>query len=460
MNNNTLITFVKIKEVFTKDIGSSLSEDHTILRIANFRCSDTEDLDLIKTLFHSINHENLGECIFTGEVLRDIDIKQITVDDLENDILTLVIKKNKKEDGFFYFFTKEGLEKALKEKEFSYFAKKVWIAEEFNEFSSVTTHYLRWKSETLVNSFEWTGVSDPRKLVRDLSINSEYSVPYDIRPWLLTPNQKILESEVFKIWQEVAAKNISLTLPNEIRYADNEGKVAFRGEKSREVSVANPTENQYFEMFSVLHECAEWAFSNIQDAEIKHTLLNYHLASEWIGDSFWPNKTFLERAVSSARESYKLHLQNSGKELLKAYGEIKKSLQDDVNKVAENTRGLVSNFWRDFAIAAGVLVLNFATKSNISSEGIRIIYVSISVFLMLSLTITTVINAKFNKIIQNNRNTWRNKLYPFIDNKNYTEIVDSPISKSLQVYYSVVFITYLIYLTMVSFLIYIACTLP
>jgi hypothetical protein len=242
-------------------------------------------------------------------------------------------------------------------------------------------------------------------------------------------------------------------LPSEIRLSTTNSLISFKGDKLREAKVAT---DENVELFQILHDCAEWIYINRHDAEIKHTLLNYHLAFEWVVEREWPDKTYIERALASAHESYSLHSLESGRELLKAYDEIKKSLLDEVNKVSENTRGLVANFWRDFAIAAGVLVLNFVTSNRLSPDGIKVIYTCVSAFLILSLTITIAVNARFNKIMKDNRNVWREKLYPFIDDANLEEVFNKPIAKGLKTYYWVVIVTLIIYIVMSSYLLYLA----
>ena len=80
MNNSIPTAFNKAKEVLLKEDGFSISEDHSVIRIANFRYSDEEGLKQLRALINIIKSENFGECILTGEVLRDVDVQQITID--------------------------------------------------------------------------------------------------------------------------------------------------------------------------------------------------------------------------------------------------------------------------------------------------------------------------------------------------------------------------------------------
>lgn len=445
--------FNELLFALSNDKNKTVYEDHKVIRINNFQCSEQKDVDLLNLCKTNFEKNGLGTCVLSGEILRDIELeKKIDLSKVRDDVLTFVVRKAIG-DGFYYFITSQGLSRALEEQEFVLSARKIWVAEKFVNFSTITCDFLMWNSNLQQKIFEWQGLSDPRKLVRDLSIVLTPTVPVDIRPWLLRPDQKITDSNIFDIWKLASVKNLLFALPSEIRFSTKENRIVLKGEKSREINVSSIEDT---ELFQVLHDCAEWIYINRHDAEIKHNLLNYQLASEWIDEKKWPNKLYIEKALSSAHESYNLHSLESGRELLKAYDEIKKSLLDEVSKVSENTRGLVTNFWRDFAIAGGILVLNFATSNGLSSEGVKVIYTSVAGFLILSMAITIVVNARFNKIMKDNRDMWHEKLYPFIDKKNLDNIFTSPIEKGLKTYYGVVIVTLIIYIAMALYLLYLA----
>ena len=383
------------------------------------------------------------------------------MDFIRNDKLRLTIHKEF-DDGFYYFCTAKGFNSALDETEFIYRARKIWIADKFEKFSTLATTFSPWGYDTLLSISEWQGLIDPRKLVRDLSIENGSILPHDIRPWLLDSNEKIeniKDSEVFRIWKTAASKKISLVLPSEIRFSTDNKVVTFKGEKTKDIKVANLSDQDYCELFSGLHECASWVFVNRHDYEIKHTLLNYFLASEWTSSDIWPNEEVLTNSLVAAQDAYKLHVREDGRELLKAFGDIKKALQDEVGKVADNIRSLVANFWRDFAIAAVALVVKFTTSStNLSPIGIKIIFTFTAVFLLFSITVTLITNSRFNTITQENRNNWYKRLYPFIDKNNvkWKELVEIPIQKITKTYSYVAFISYILYMVISIYLLYLA----
>jgi hypothetical protein len=128
----------------------------------------------------SIENEQLGSITFAGEVLREVDIKSISSDYLENENLTLVVNKLSK-DNFYYFFTLDGFKNALEHPEFIYRAKRIWISEGIFEFSTILCDFLQWGSDSQPPLYVWQGLSD-LEIVRDISIDKDHSVPHDIIP--------------------------------------------------------------------------------------------------------------------------------------------------------------------------------------------------------------------------------------------------------------------------------------
>jgi hypothetical protein len=456
--------YKEIKEIYgnfvikIKKTRHSIDETHKTLRIIDFKCNNHATFDSLKDFINKIVENNYGKCILKGQVSGKFELGKLDLHLLKDDILTLVIQKCSVRK-LYRFFELEGLKKALNEPEFTSTAKKVWILEDFTSFSSITTKFCQWGSNYKVSESDWKGLIDPREIVRDLTVGSATCVPYDIRPWLLRPGQKIEDSKVFNTWKIAAAKKIALALPSEVNCFEKCTQITFKGEQgqTKKIEMINIKDEEYLNLFKTLHECAEWIFRNTYEAETKHDLLVYQLVFGWDSEKKWPDKSLIERSFTSAYEAFRLHLQKASKELLKYFSEIKKSLHEEVNKVCDNTRNIITNLWRDFAIAAAVLILKFVTgKSEISPYGIRIIYTATSSFLLISLTITIAINARFNKIIKNNRTIWYKKLYPFLDKESLNELVIKPISKSLVTYRWVVGIIFVIYLAISIYLLNLA----
>lgn len=75
------------------------------------------------------------------------------------------------------------------------------------------------------------------------------------------------------------------------------------------------------------------------------------------------------------------------------------------------TRDLLSWLWRDFAVAGVVLALKSPTASQFTgAEVMRWVTLATAVLLVVSLGMTTVTNASFNKFADGARKEWRRKL--------------------------------------------------
>lgn len=450
-------SYAKLIKKLKEFSNLTIDEDHKVLRLDDFECNDQLTFDLLSTFINEISGPRIEKYILKGNIHGEFDLNSINFNLLKDDILKLVVHKSS-DNGFYGFISINGLKKAFESQEFISDAKLVWVLENFFPFSSITTKFCPWgddRSEVLKP--DWEGLIDPREIVRELTVNSNLSVPNDIRPWLLKPNQNLKDSIVFNTWKISAVKKLSLSLPSEVKCSSNSSQITFRGEKLRHVNKKHLSDEDCLRLFDILHRCAEWIFNNLQNAETKHILLNYQLAFEWSGEETWPNETLLERAFESACEAFQLYLHENSKDLLKSLSEIKKNLHDEVNRVSNNTRDLISNFWRDFAIAAVVLIIKYVTGSqNINLSGIRILYTATSTFLLISLIITIFINARFNKITKDNRANWRDRLYPFLSDKTLEKLVTIPIKKSIFTYRLIAAITFLIYLAIAFYLLNLA----
>ncbi len=444
-----------VKTLKEENQKPDIFENQDNLTIRNFQCKSQLCLNNIISLFNIIQDNLLGTPILIGQILREIEINKIKLEKIQNDDLTISINKNIKEYEF-YFLTTEGLKNGLKDLQFAASSKIVRVNSVFQEFYTISTKFIPWGETNNFLEYDWKGIIDPKRLVRDLSYPNEYKLTYDVRFWILRPNQKLNDSTVLKIWKTEAAKNIALLLPNEINMSIKPEKIFFKGEKIKEVEI-HDFDDKYIEYFQLLHDAAEWVYSNIQDSETKHYLLNYHLAYEWTTEKKWPDIDFIQRAIISAKEAFRLHLQSSSKELLKSFNEIKKSLFEEVIKISSNTHSLITNLWRDFTIAGAVLVLKFLVDSSkISQTGIKILFTAVSIFLIISLSITIYINSRFNRIAKENRNKWQKKLYTFIDKDNLENLVNKPIKKGITTYYITLSIIIFIYIILVVGLFYLA----
>lgn len=436
---------------------AKFSENHKTLRIDQTEFQDPAILDNMRRLDVAIQKANMGKCILTGKISRSVDIQTVTFEDISNESLTFVIDK-KSNNNFFYFFYLAGLKAAINSYDFVSSAKLVWVAEDFKEFATWKTQFVPWGVESRNEIPSWKGLKDPRKIIRDLTLDSGRVslVPDDVSIWLLRDFDVSDSSSVITLWKDVGARKLAFVLPFEVSSSNDETSVVLKGERYVSVPFISTLANDLSGTYHPLSQCANWVYESRQESDAKHTFLNYHLALEWQTNQEWPEKETLYTALSNAKEAYRLHLNKSSKEFLKALSELKKYLQEQVDRVVQSTRSLIANLWRDFAIAAGVVTINFIEKSGsgkIDKADLNFLAYATSTFILLSLLITLTSNARFHWLAKEQRSLWRKKLYSFIEDENFKELVIKPISKGLVVYRIVASLISLTYIVIVWFLV-------
>lgn len=452
-----------IRDLVPPGGAASLSDDHKVFRIVEADFARQDTLDTLRSLDSDLRAAGLGSCSMSGAIGGDHDITTVKLEDLAGDKQQVVINKMPV-NGSFYFFQLEGLASALRDQSFVSEAREVKFAlfdrgrskaEAFPAFATVTAWYLPWGDYKPAITDEWKGLHEPRKLVHDLTASG--TVPNDIRPWLLREPESPGSSSVYKAWQTAAAKHLAFALPLEIKSLNGSTAVTVKGDRYRTIRVATLDDEGWQHVFDDLHRCALWVYQAKEEAESKHTVLNYHLALQWSDDKEWPDRLLLEKALSNAESAYKFHLLESSKEFLKSLTELRNSLQAEVARVSENTRSLAANLWRDFAIAAGVAALQFVTgEGKLSPSGIRLVALATALFISISLTVALTTNWRFHGIAQNSRDEWRNRVYRFVSDKDFEELVAEPIRKGLWTYRFVAVATGFVYLVIVFYLVRLA----
>lgn len=336
-----------------------------------------------------------------------------------------------------HLFTPEGWHSFLLNEMILYKAVEVKLAFIENGFNTKAFKVERWVDAPISRDLQHTNKissNSPRKLVRCQS--AEFMAPLRIEPWILiTPVTE--QSEVITIWKEVAAKMIAKSLPNELYKDESIQKVVLMGQPPRRLEFG---ELQLKEsLFQILQEAAAWIYLEGEDVEVKHTFLSSELARAWTSsDSYCIGLEYrLGNAFESARLIYKAHLRSGSKDTLKALADLRKTLNDDVQKLLQQSKDLSGAIWRDVAIAIGILAVRFSVdgvKSNNVNTGFALIFTLVAVYILISYLITIATNNKFLRIVNASRNSWRIHLYGFLDEKDYQALADTPLQDADKAY--------------------------
>lgn len=263
-------------------------------------------------------------------------------------------------------------------------------------------------------------------------------LPSSVEPWVLV-SQVVENDASFDIWMEISIGFLSLAIVNEIYVADGEGlSICLSGKPPKTLAFVKEELNK--DVFLILQESISWVYLQGEEVEMKHTFLSNELAREWPQNISYTNGLLirLPLALQSARLLYKAHIRSSSKETIKSLSELRKNLTDDVQKIVNQTKDISTALWKDVALALGTVVLKYSTDAakfrhlhNIYSY---ILY-ALAIYFLISFSISIITNHQFNKIAEKNRETWRTKLYAFLDDADYNSLAEKPIKKATDTYH-------------------------
>ncbi|MCI8208126.1 hypothetical protein AUC61_01140 [Pseudomonas sp. S25] len=431
--------------------GSAQVETAGTFRIDEVSNVSIDFVRELKDFASRIKTAGLGLIELFGEVSDSIEVSTFQYADIENDRLTIILEKPV-ERHWCYFLTLKGFENWLRAGLSSpqQLQKKmcIWVAGEVIDFStysfSVTEMGGHKDLPTTTHCPE-----KPWKTVRDLT---QAYAPSSLEPWLLL-TEPVAESETFKTWKNVAVEKLAFCLPTEIRREDGGTHVVFRGGRSLPITVEEPI-NWTDVDFITMHETCQWIYSTPRESETKFQLFNNHIAINWNNDATWPSglKPLLRNSLSGAKEAFAFHLQDQSKEAVKSLGDLRKGLQEEVNKTQTATRDLISALWRDFAVAGIVLALRTPmVKTGVETTAMTVLYLGVSALLIFSILINTLSNLRFNSLGDSSREGWRKKLYSFMSADDWHRLVEKPISAGRTVYWFAWTVCFFLYASIVHY---------
>lgn len=402
-----------------------------------------------------LKEKNLGTIKIIGSISYNEWTPETFTSDRDFEEFTIIINKSSSED-WIYFVTLEGFCNWLGSFSADQISAKtrlcVWVAEEFEPFSTFQHSIKPFHSEKSISKIEQMP-ERPWKLVRDLT--HSYT-PATICPWLIS-EPPASSSNIYDAWSNIAKKNLAFCLPSEIRENESNVEAIFRGGRSLPVPVSDADWNNInYKSFS---EACSWVYATPREAETKFQLLNNHLATNWIHGSQWPEgaNLILENSLSGAKEAFAFHLQDQSKEAVKGLGDLRKGLQEEVTKTQGAARDLISGIWRDFTIAGIVLALKLpGAPIAVDGKILKSLYLITGLLLLLSAVVSGFSNLRFNKLTDTSRKDWRNKLYSFMSDEDWKKLVESPIEKGKNIFWWTWWLCFVLYISTATYLISLA----
>lgn len=273
------------------------------------------------------------------------------------------------------------------------------------------------------------GSIDPTRYVRDFVPDRE--VVTDLNPWMLV-TAPAASSPTYQVWEAVAARRLLGGLVSRAWLED--GQVWLQAAATPPIYRIKADDPALSGARSRLTEAASWVFLSGSDTEARHLLFSGELAR-----ASRPQQdlaTTLDQALEAAKAAYEAHVQSSSRETLKALADLRKTVIDETQKVAQRAQDLAATLWRDLAVSAAPFILKIlgdATKAPnpvISS----LFYFAAAGFIGLSFALQWRINSAFFESQASSRKSWMQSLYSYISVREREEIAETPIEQAMKNY--------------------------
>ncbi|NBJ34449.1 hypothetical protein GE191_12225 [Serratia fonticola] len=338
-----------------------------------------------------------------------------------------------------HIFTEEGWKIYLYNDRLLCNARNIYLAFIDNGFETFAYKVFPW-TDTPSNETPYSESVYSPSLTKGIikCYSSDFIVPEKVTSWILK-SEVSSENVAQQIWINNACRELLKCLANEL-YISDVKMVGLSGKPPRKISFGN--EADCVSYFNSIQSAAKWVYIEGEEIELKHTFLTNELAREWPDNIEFCKGiiTKLSPALESARLLYKAHIRASSKDTIRALGDLRKNLADDTQKIVQQSRDLTSSIWKDVALTISTIVIKYtldAAKAPASSKIYAVIFFAIAIYIIVSNSMNLFINKRFMELLERNRLTWRQKLYGFLDDKDYKDLASEPIEDSYKTYESV-----------------------
>ncbi|MGY3347093.1 hypothetical protein ACVI1I_006318 [Bradyrhizobium sp. USDA 4459] len=272
------------------------------------------------------------------------------------------------------------------------------------------------------------GRIDPTRYVRDFVPDRE--VVTDLNPWMLVA-APAASSPGYQSWETVAARRLLGGLVSRAWLED--GQVWFQAAATPPIYRIKADDPALPGARSRLTEAATWVFLSGTDVEARHLLFSGELAR-----ASRPQQdlvTTLDQALEAAKAAYEAHVQSSSRETLKALADLRKTVVDETQKVAQRAQDLAATLWRDLAVSAAPFILKIVgDAAKTPGPLISSLFYFAAIFVGLSFALQWRINGAFFECQASSRRSWMQSLYNYISVREREEIAETPIEQAMKNY--------------------------
>jgi hypothetical protein len=283
-------------------------------------------------------------------------------------------------------------------------------------FETITLRISPFEDETGFESGSVAG--KPRRVVRESG--ARRLVTDDIGHWLLRDTDHLpWTDDAFRTWARLAVPNVMRALSNEV---EQDGLV-FRGPPLVRLSLPSKAYESLDEVsFHAIQDAAIWVYDNERELEMRHGLYSAEIArtAAFDSDAAAVFNRVAASALESARIAYGLNLSQVSRDSLRALADLRKAISDETAKLADSTRTIAGSVATSVFAGLGLLLARLTT--NAPSPLV------VSLTLILGLYVCAVIwsGRRFIKVQEEIRRQWRSRLYVFLSDIDYNDMVEKP----------------------------------
>lgn len=336
----------------------------------------------------------------------------------------------------YYFFEAQMLMALFADDAAFSAARRVFVARGIEPFKTMQCTFARWEGVAPDDD----DVTNPeavelRMLIADLTPTRR--VPSSIGN-LLLQDPAPQPSVALQTWKSYAAGTLPCILVNEVRSSKQNDILVLSSPRRVAITASEPASVDSVVLDAEL-EAARWIYAGGPGVENRFTFFTTELSRSWPGTLSWDPGFRIAgpTALESARAAQRLFLSGKTGEVLKALGDLRKSLSDEVSIVMQQSRDLGSSLWRDFAIAIAALAARVAAGASSATLDLSLglLLVFVACFLAYSLYVTLKSNARFIEAAGESRKIWTHKIYSFLQEAELKELASEPLAKAESVYW-------------------------
>lgn len=268
---------------------------------------------------------------------------------------------------------------------------------------------------------------DPRTVVRETGATRV--VPGDLSHWILrTGSEADLADPAAATWANIAAVRLARSLCNEMEGTET---LVLKGTPvSRYTAMAGMATRLAADGFRAIQQCAQWVFTSPKEMDSRHILLTAELSRSTLGsdDAAELFRRAGLAALEGAKIAYELSLQKISADTLKALSDLRKAVSDETAKLGDNTRQLATAV--SSALFGGIALI--VTRLTLAPTSLPVAAAVLLIGIVLSVYVGTTIwsGHQFVAIQRDLRNQWRNRLYRFLPEDEYTRMVVAPAKRA------------------------------